>query len=130
MPRQFIHIILSLLLVASTTGVTLNKHFCGDMLQSVSLRKMAGCCGEKPSEKESKKGCCENQTQEIKADTDFQVGLSVELAQLVALVPTIQFYTLAYTHLPSLQEVITFTDSGPPPLPLSQFLSSIQQFRL
>ena len=130
MQRQFIHIILSLLLVASTTGLTLNKHFCGDMLQSVSLQKVAGCCGEKPSEKESKKGCCENQTQEIKADTDFQAGFSLELTHPVALIPTIQFYSTAYTHLPSLQEVVAFTDSGPPLLPLSQYLSIIQQFRL
>ncbi len=40
-------------------GVTLNYHYCGGKLKSISLYTKKGCCGEKSGEM---KGCCENKT--------------------------------------------------------------------
>lgn len=40
-------------------GLTVNYHYCGGKLKSISLFTKKGCCGEKNGEM---KGCCKNKT--------------------------------------------------------------------
>ena len=72
-------IILALLVLLSTFSLTIEKHFCGDFLVSVSYFGNADGCGDEldnddcdlPSVVKSKK-CCTDQTQEIEGQDDLR----------------------------------------------------------
>jgi hypothetical protein len=130
MLRRLLHIVLSLLLVVSTTGLSLHKHFCGDSLQAISLQKLTGCCSADSTEAPADNDCCQNQTQQYQADTDFQAGHAPDFSALVAILPAPVWVAGEFLAQPSRQLSTYFTDSGPPPLPTSTYLSLLQQFRL
>lgn len=44
----------------STFGITINKHFCGGELESVTLLKKSNCCTEDGDDEPM--GCCEDET--------------------------------------------------------------------
>lgn len=48
-----------LVYVVSVCGLTINKHFCGGELESVSLIKQDSCCGEETEDEAS--GCCQDE---------------------------------------------------------------------
>ena len=55
MLKKIAHITLILLMVVATTGFTINKHYCGKHLVSVSYVKMGRCtCGDKDCHTEIK----------------------------------------------------------------------------
>lgn len=70
------HIILSLLLVTSTTGLTISKHYCGNILRDVAIfDKFDKCCGED----EMPMGCCHDEKEQYSVDDDYHViQLSVD----------------------------------------------------
>jgi len=66
MLKTFSHIILSLILLVSTMGMAVSKHYCGGELVSVSLNENSSddsCC--------DMDNCCHNETQVYKVKEDF-----------------------------------------------------------
>ncbi len=122
--KQFSHIILSLLLLISTMGMTVSKHYCGDNLVSVSLyEKTDNCCGEM--------GCCHTNSLHFQVKEDFSVPVvltSPLLAEVTILgqdlLSNIDF-TLPETDLQNSN--VTFS---PPPLSVQEALSIRQVYRL
>lgn len=59
--RKYLFVFFCLVVyTGSVCGVTINKHFCGGELESVSLLSKQSCCG---TETEDEPGdCCENET--------------------------------------------------------------------
>ena len=70
------HIILSILLLLSTTGLAISKHFCGGELISTSLFvEVDSCCDTDD--------CCKNETDFFQLDEDFSVSSSLESPESV-----------------------------------------------
>ncbi|MCW3076530.1 MAG: hypothetical protein JWO32_1139 [Bacteroidetes bacterium] len=67
--RKHTLIYISLLVyVVSVCGVTINKHFCGGELESVSLIKQNSCCGEETQDEPS--DCCQDETLHLSNKTE------------------------------------------------------------
>ena len=67
--KKLIHFGLALLLVVATTGVSISKHYCGDMLRNVSLYAEADPCGDGM---EMPVDCCKDITNHFSVEDDFQ----------------------------------------------------------
>ena len=66
MLKKISHIILSFMLLVSTMGMTVSKHYCGGELVSVSLFQEAESCCEMD-------GCCQNESHFYQLKEDFSV---------------------------------------------------------
>lgn len=63
--KKFIHIILSLLLMVSTMGITINKHYSNNELFSTTIFVEAeGCC-------EIPLGCCHEESTFVQVKEDY-----------------------------------------------------------
>lgn len=64
--KNFSHIILSVLLLVSTMGVAISKHYCGGNLVSTSFfNETEPCCGASD--------CCTNETSFFHVEEDFSL---------------------------------------------------------
>jgi len=104
------HIILSLLLLITTTGFALSKHYCGGELVSISLFSEAeSCC--------NLDDCCLNEIETFQLDGDFSIpsttgipeSVQLELSALTLVLVEKNFQVRENSH-----EFI-FTDLPPPP---------------
>ena len=64
MLQKFSHIVLASLLLVSTIGMAVSKHYCGGSLVSVSLFEEAEACCDDP-------GCCQTKNEFIQVKEDF-----------------------------------------------------------
>lgn len=110
-----IALMMAFLLLVSTSGITMDMHFCGDHLQRVNLLGKAKTCAEKAaamkaccnkvqstchksttksscSSKSSHDGCCKNESIKLNLDTDLALS-NVVLSDLN--VP----FVLSYVHV-------------------------------
>lgn len=71
MLRKISHIFLFVLLFFTTTGLVISKHFCKEVFISSSVYLEAENCCEKE--------CCQNQSEFLQLDEEFQVS---EITQL------------------------------------------------
>ena len=115
MPRRFIHIALALNFMVASIGVSIDKHFCGELLQKVTLltQTSEACCGG--MKKDKKSDCCHNETQTIQLEDDFQK------AQFDFKFPTFINHLIAYNPVPVFrfilyepEQQITFLAYKPP----------------
>lgn len=110
MLKKLSHIILSVMLLVSTMGVAISKHYCGDSLISTSVFTEAeSCCGDSD--------CCHNEISFFQLDEDYSLS-SISEIPFVAEVDLIGFSLL----INPLDEVIigenqdfVITESPPPP---------------
>lgn len=65
--KTAINILMTILLVVSTTGLAVSKHYCGHQLQSVELKPTVESCCDDGS-------CCHTETQFFRVDDDFLMG--------------------------------------------------------
>lgn len=65
MTKKAIHIILSILLLISTTGITISKHYSGGNLFSIAFWADAEKCCEIPCD------CCSDEVSFFYLDTDY-----------------------------------------------------------
>lgn len=127
MLKKVAHIGLSLLLLISTTGVSVSKHICGQIIYDVSLMAEADSCHG--SMHKDKPGCCEDEISVFQVDDEFQTG-----KQLKADCPLV-YYTIQPLFFLFLQnftgeDVRLFAYVDPPPVPATQILKKVQSFLL
>jgi len=123
MLKRFSHISLSLLLLVSTVGIAVSKHYCGDALVDVAFNKNADSCCDDGA-------CCNNETLLYQLDEDFsapQILSSPDLQEMVVYGFTIftAYQTPAVNH-----SELTFSKSSPPPSTINEALSFRQVFLL
>ena len=122
MLRKISHIILSLILLVSTMGLTIEKHYCGTRLVSISiLDEPDSCC-------DMTDGCCHNDTETYKLSVDYTVSqLNMDFNKAPVDIPALPFF---YFSLPdggsSDNEFTVFI----PPRSLRTILSINQTFLL
>ncbi|MGQ1891397.1 HYC_CC_PP family protein [Thermophagus sp. OGC60D27] len=67
MLRAVTNMVITFLLLISTTGLAVSKHYCGQQLKSVELKPVVAACCDEGS-------CCHTETQFFRVDDDFLMG--------------------------------------------------------
>jgi hypothetical protein len=118
------YIILSMLLILSTAGVVISKHYCQDKLVAVSVNYQVKDCCDGP-----KGECCRNENVLVNLEVDFSIPVIDELS-----ICEIDLFGSGYIefsceqvecHRPS----YLLVDSSPPP-GTQLFLAKIQSYLL
>ena len=120
------HIILSVLLLISSIGMVVSKHYCGTTLVSVHLDKEAdSCCGEGAD-------CCHNENEFFQIKDDY-VAIANQISFENSVVLDVLFYQAIHFSMSAVTDntdvFIAFNESPPPPL-IQTVLSSLQTYRL
>lgn len=79
---------MSVVLLLSTFGVTVNKHYCRGRLSGMKLYVMA-TCGNCDEDEAMEMGCCKHEQKVYQFDEDFSVApvhtVSLEVATLISI---------------------------------------------
>lgn len=124
MLRRFSHITLSVLLLTTTMGFAVSKHFCGNTFVTFKIFGEAkSCCGDSD--------CCHNENHFYQVQDDFSSAQIQDIPQLAE--TDILGHELFSFELISEDENsdyhIIFTDSPPPPK-IQEVLSLKQAYLL
>lgn len=121
MAKKVAHIIIALLLLISTSGVAVTKHYCGNNLRSVAiLTQPASCCDDQ--------GCCHNETEIFRVHSEFAISAtSFEFEQLLMDEPPV--YEVFADKISEIATENIYSDRPSPPL-LRDILASFQTFIL
>ena len=115
------HIIIVLLLLISTAGISVSGHYCGDTLQSVTVNTL-------PESYCDIEGCCHNETVTYKIDLDYSlVDFRFESEQIATTIPFV--LNIQTVDLLSINISRVFSDLPSPPR-LNSYLVIIQTFLL
>ena len=139
---RIVHIILSFLLLLSSTGIVLNKHYCGTELKSMAVfigakpcdhvKAMKGCTTHSSGEEglqQEKKGCCNDKTEYVKSDDDqLAQPFRIDLKNLPALFATI--FVAFNIQLPATDANALHYLTYKPPIVLNDISVLLQVFRL
>ncbi|MFA8450246.1 MAG: hypothetical protein ACEPOW_06105 [Bacteroidales bacterium] len=118
------HIILSLMLLVSTIGIAISKHYCNDNLISTAVYSNAdACCA---SDK-----CCEHKTEFNQIDTDYSASPSIHIPESAHFI--LSLFSLTIMNLYDTENTwlskFVFTEH-PPPIANNQTLLAIKQIYL
>lgn len=114
------------LLLVSTTGMTVSKHYCGGSLVNVNIfSEVTACC-----EGGCSSDCCHNESEHFELDEDFVVEINnVEYQEAILdlVLPVIQSF---FINEKEQQDFELVSLNPPPPQKVLAFLSDIQVYRL
>ncbi len=110
MLKKVSHIILSVLLLSVTMGLTISKHYCSGELVSTSLFVDANSCCDSDN-------CCHNENEYLQLDEDYSIVSASEIPE------STEFELLDFAVLISNFEIFEIeksekfyvSDSPPPP---------------
>lgn len=71
--HSIFHILMSVTLILATTGLSISRHYCGNSIIHTSLGTEAKSC---MPDMDMNHGCCDNQTETVILDDDFQLSYS------------------------------------------------------
>ena len=113
--KKTLSILLAFVFLLSSSGFSINRHFCGNKLKSTDvllIQNAESCCGKK----EMPEGCCKNETQIIKIKEHFTPTQTVSLPStdfiaifVLAFVETLNF------SLTENNKISSYADSHAPP---------------
>lgn len=121
--KKFSHILLAILLLVTTMGMTVSKHYCGDSLKSVSLFSEPESCCDLPT------GCCHDESMIVDIQDDFSASVfHFNFEQLAIILPiAIQ---LVDEEMLQNYPIVVFYETPPPPPLIQTVLSSLQTYLL
>ena len=136
------HITLAFLLLLSSTGIVLNKHYCGSELKSMAVfmeaepchhvEAMKGCPIHSSGEegiKKKKKSCCNDETEYVKSDEEqLAQPFRIDLKNLPVLLAA-TFLALDF-QLPATDSNTLHYLTYKPPIVLNDISVLLQVFRL
>ncbi|MEM6813813.1 MAG: hypothetical protein AAF600_05415 [Bacteroidota bacterium] len=88
--KNILHYFLALVLLAATTGVTLNKHYCMGRLKSISVLQEAKSCLADHG-RVCPKNCCEFEQEEYKVEDLNKVNHNYDFNPDVHLISSAEF---------------------------------------
>lgn len=140
MVKKSVHIVLALLIMLSSTGFTVNMHFCHDYLIDMAVMSpaqsccdtgesgMQSCCAEDPVTGTSP---CEDRSVSVETSEDYMAENGVSGIQHIFHFELPWFYsTESEYHISNQKTAHTFPDLRSPPTNSSVDLSGIQVFLL
>lgn len=121
---KFGSISLVLILLMSTWGVAINKHYCGNRLASIGIYHDAGCpCGDMGDED----GCCHNETEVYQFDEDYsQPVLNLDMETFVVGVIATNYMEILNISSYTTTDYLNYK----PPLLLRDISILVQCFRI
>ncbi|MFD2822062.1 hypothetical protein ACFS5M_00170 [Lacinutrix iliipiscaria] len=111
---------LAFLVLFSTVSLTIEKHFCGDVLVDVSIFTEVEKCAMEAFEIEqaaiTKKNCCKDQIDFVQGQKDLAIKTfdDLEFEQQLFLTSFVYSYTNLFEGLP--EQIIPHKDYSPPNL--------------
>ncbi len=120
--KKISHIIFIPLLLVTTMGMTVSKHYCGSSLESVRVLSSPQPCCEIPT------GCCHDESFSIKITDNFSaVSYAFDFTQFAVILPVL----VESIHLETNenQSFVSLYDVPPPPK-IQTVLSSLQTYLL
>lgn len=125
MLKKLSHIVLSLLLLVSTMGVAVSKHFCSGSFVSASVfHEAKSCCGDSD--------CCHNEDQFYQVKDDFSTPI-ISTVPLLAELDILGHDLTTFECLlkePESEITPAFIDYSPPPKNIQTVLSLKQVYLL
>jgi hypothetical protein len=122
MLKKVIHIVVSILLLTSTMGLTLSAHYCGENLKSISVLADPASCCDIPD------GCCHDEAETYRVEDDYAASsFQFDSKQIINL---IQEYSIALVIDLSDKNYSVPSYIEPPPPTIKQVLSSLQVYIL
>ncbi len=120
MLRKFSHIILSSLLLVSTMGMVVSKHYCGDtFVETAVFHQAKSCCGDSD--------CCHNENSFYQIEDDFSAPVSVVPPVLAEIdIFGCNLFAEIITTIPE-TKILSFEISDSPPPPKIQTVLSLEQ---
>ncbi len=121
--KSLLHIAASILIVLSTIGMSVSKHYCGEILmEKAMMMKASPCCDSE----EMPEGCCHDEQSRFSIEDDYQLTQSgFHPAPLATLAEVFIFVSALQTDV----EVNSkFPADSPPPLPQEDIYIHIQSF--
>jgi hypothetical protein len=79
MIRKVLHIVIAVFILISTTGFTINMHYCHDQLIDMALLAPAhSCCDTEEDANQSQAGCpgCQDESIVVEPADDYEVSAS------------------------------------------------------
>ncbi|PWD97517.1 HYC_CC_PP family protein [Marinilabilia rubra] len=123
MLRNVTNIIMTCLLLISTTGFAVSKHYCGNELISVELKTEADpCCDDGM--------CCHTETQFLQLDNDYLAVVTNINPENLFASDLIMNSSEVELPLPETGFNTSFNNSGPPPRCTGTRLALQQVYRL
>ncbi|MEQ6120261.1 hypothetical protein [Reichenbachiella sp. MALMAid0571] len=122
--KSILNISLSLILLMSTIGITISKHYCGDLLITKSvILKANPCCdsGQMPE------GCCHDKSDSFSIEDDFQLTqITYNQDLTVGLLTFNDFFHLKFDQ--NIIEPDSSLAESPPPIPETPIYIQVQSF--
>ena len=113
--KKYIFIFFSFFYFIAASGVTLNLHYCGGKLKTVSLLQTNedGCCGA-DEEEMGDDGCCKNTTTLLKISDTHKAAVSIKFFEnshkSITVLPT--FYSI--NNVLTSQPIVTYYINSQP----------------
>lgn len=121
--KKLLHITLTILLIVSTMGLTINKHYSNDKLFSTSIFFEAEACCEIPC------GCCDDESVLIKVENDY-LSSSLEIEDISFVYLFDSKLTFDWVNIPSFYGIIHNISDNLSPPKYGDYISLIQSFLL
>lgn len=124
MLKKITHIVFATLLLLTTMGLMVSKHYCGGHMVSVSVFHQADtCCGDS--------GCCNDETRFFQVKDDFSAPAIFSVPVTAEFDLFAQLIWQAGVLLPyETEEEHTFISQTPPPLTVMEKLAEQQVYLL
>jgi len=121
--QKVISIVLTILMLASSTGVTYAKHFCGDfeVISTITLGEKNLSCGMKMDAKgcdneiQEDHHCCKNKYENVATDDNYSLSLidvQINVPFISSFVSVFVFQQLSDTS----QALLFYANYKPPPI--------------
>lgn len=126
--RKIAHILLIAVLLISTMGFSLSKHYCGTRLVEVKINSEAkSCCGNG-----CKSNCCHNETIHFQLKDNFVGSPGLEISPALPTDLVLSSDLIAVLFSPQISDIDSFIEKAesPPPKTLHTKLSEIQSYLL
>ena len=109
--KKVFSIFLSLIFLASAVGMTINSHYCGMKLRSVSLTEKNCCCKK---DKKMPKDCCKNEIVYVKITDNYSPSTEFHFAK-IDIAPIVLSFAFP-SNICHLTSSILFKNHSPPPI--------------
>lgn len=126
MTKKILHITMLVIMMVSTMGFTITKHYCGEDLVDTSVSgHVETCCDMEEGD------CCHNEAQTYQLDQDYTPAVVISHVDYIAFV----IFEIPRVLIELLGETTQFLNvaargESPPPKDVLHFLSDIQVYRL
>ena len=123
MIKRLAYILISAVMLFTTTGLIVSKHYCHGQLVSVSYGKDAESCCKSGT-------CCHNEVEFHQLKENYISSITIDKVDFYELLVVIEYYLNQELINADFVQFTDFYSGSPPTYNLHTFLSTIQNFRL